>query len=78
VSLFIENLRKRREFGGFFRRLYCLSTIFKKANDKIKKIADRETWEILAVTEYPGATLLVSALIFFFDLVLKISSNSYF
>jgi exocyst complex component 2 len=40
-------------------RLYCLSTIFKKANDKIKKIADRETWEIL-VTDFPGATLLVS------------------
>ncbi|XP_063699277.1 exocyst complex component 2 [Culicoides brevitarsis] len=42
-------------------RLYSLSTIFKKTNEKVKKLVEREMWEI-KVMEFPGATLLPSKL----------------
>lgn len=42
-------------------RLYSLSTIFKKTNEKVKKLLEKETWEI-KVAEFPGATLLPSKL----------------
>ncbi|XP_058058990.1 exocyst complex component 2 [Anopheles bellator] len=38
-------------------RLYCLSTILRKANERVKKLHERETWE-LTVTEFAGATSL--------------------
>lgn len=38
-------------------RLYSLSTIFKKTNEKVKKLLEKEMWEI-KVAEFPGATLL--------------------
>lgn len=42
-------------------RLFCLVTILKKAFDKVKKLHERETWE-LTVVEFPGATDLPSKL----------------
>ncbi|XP_058453290.1 exocyst complex component 2 [Malaya genurostris] len=42
-------------------RLYCLSTILKKANEKAKKLHEKETWE-LTVSEFAGATGLPSKL----------------
>lgn len=39
-------------------RLYYLSTILKKANEKVKKLHEKETWEF-TVEEFPGATGLV-------------------
>lgn len=46
---------------SFFFSLYCLSTILKKANEKVKKLHEKETWEVL-VSDFPGATLLPSKL----------------
>lgn len=48
VSKFIDELR-----------LYCLSTILKKANEKVKKLHEKETWEFV-VPDFAGATALVS------------------
>ncbi|KAL7741108.1 hypothetical protein ACLKA6_018141 [Drosophila palustris] len=42
-------------------RLFCFSIIFKRATDRCKKLATQETWE-MGVEEYPGATVLPSAL----------------
>jgi exocyst complex component 2 len=42
-------------------RLYCLTTILKKATDKVKKLYEKENWK-LTVTEFPGATSLPSKL----------------
>lgn len=42
-------------------RLYCLTTILKKAIDKVKNLNEKETWE-LAVAEFPGATTLPAKL----------------
>ena len=42
-------------------RLFCLTTILKKAYDKVKKLHERESWE-LTVVEFPGATSLPSQL----------------
>lgn len=42
-------------------RLFCLTTILKKAFDKVKKLHERETWD-LTVVEFPGATSLPSKL----------------
>jgi exocyst complex component 2 len=42
-------------------RLFCLTTILKKAIDKVKKLGEKETWELI-VTEFPGATSLPSKL----------------
>lgn len=38
-------------------RLFCLSTIFMKANDKVKRLDDKETW-ILSGSDFAGATHL--------------------
>lgn len=40
-------------------RLFCLSTIFKKSVDKIKRLGEKENWE-MGVLDFPGATFLVS------------------
>ncbi|KXJ82784.1 hypothetical protein RP20_CCG011217 [Aedes albopictus] len=50
VSKFIDELR-----------LYCLSTILKKANEKVKKLHEKELWEF-AVPDFAGATALPSKL----------------
>ncbi|EAT38146.1 AAEL009926-PA [Aedes aegypti] len=50
VSKFIDELR-----------LYCLSTILKKANEKVKKLHEKETWEFV-VPDFAGATALPSKL----------------
>lgn len=42
-------------------RLFCLTTILKKAFERVKKLHERETWE-LTVLEFPGATSLPSKL----------------
>lgn len=42
-------------------RLFCLTTILKKAIDKVKKLHEMETWE-LTVLEFPGATSLPAKL----------------
>ncbi|XP_053690882.1 exocyst complex component 2 [Sabethes cyaneus] len=42
-------------------RMYCLSTILKKANEKVKKLHEKETWEF-TVPEFAGATSLPSKL----------------
>ncbi|XP_055523309.1 exocyst complex component 2 [Wyeomyia smithii] len=42
-------------------RLYCLSTILKKANEKVKKLHEKETWEF-TVPDFAGATALPSKL----------------
>lgn len=42
-------------------RLFCLTTILKKAIDKVKKLHEKENWE-LTVVEFPGATTLPSKL----------------
>ncbi|CRL05667.1 CLUMA_CG018700, isoform A [Clunio marinus] len=42
-------------------RLFCLTTILKRAIDKVKKLHEKETWE-LTVPEFPGATALPSKL----------------
>ena len=42
-------------------RLFCLTTILKKAIEKVKKLHEKETWE-LTVIEFPGATSLPSKL----------------
>lgn len=42
-------------------RLYCLTTILKKAIDKVKKLHEKESWD-LTVLEFPGATSLPSKL----------------
>lgn len=42
-------------------RLFCLTTILKKAIEKVKKLHDKETWD-LTVPEFPGATSLPSKL----------------
>ncbi|EDS31273.1 exocyst complex component 2 [Culex quinquefasciatus] len=42
-------------------RLYCLSTILKKANEKVKKLHEKETWEF-PVADFAGATGLPSKL----------------
>lgn len=47
--------------NNFNFSLYCLTTILKKANEKVKKLHERETWEVL-VSDFPGATLLPSKL----------------
>lgn len=39
-------------------RLFCLSTIFKKAIDKVKRLDEKETWNLGAVDDFPGATNL--------------------
>lgn len=36
-------------------RLYCLTTIFKKAHEKVKHLEATETW-VMCVPEFPGAT----------------------
>lgn len=50
VSKFIDELR-----------LYCLSTILKKANEKVKKLHEKELWEF-TVPDFAGATALPSKL----------------
>ncbi|XP_055588064.1 exocyst complex component 2 [Uranotaenia lowii] len=42
-------------------RLYCLSTVLKKANEKVKKLHEKETWEF-TVADFAGATALPSKL----------------
>ncbi|KAG5674156.1 hypothetical protein PVAND_004140 [Polypedilum vanderplanki] len=42
-------------------RLFCLTTILKKAIDKVKKLHEKESWE-LSVIEFPGATSLPAKL----------------
>lgn len=42
-------------------RLYCLTSILKKSIEKVKKLHDKETWN-LTVLEFPGATSLPSKL----------------
>lgn len=42
-------------------RLFCLTTILKKAIDKVKKLHEKESWD-LTVLEFPGATSLPSKL----------------
>lgn len=42
-------------------RLFCLTTILKKAIEKVKKLGEKETWN-LTVLEFPGATSLPSKL----------------
>jgi exocyst complex component 2 len=42
-------------------RLYCLTTILKKAIEKVKNLHEKETWE-LTVSEFPGSTSLPSKL----------------
>ena len=42
-------------------RLFCLTTILKKAIDRVKKLHEKETWD-LTVLEFPGATSLPSRL----------------
>lgn len=42
-------------------RLFCLTTILKKSIDKVKKLVDKEDWE-MNVGEFPGATSLPSKL----------------
>ena len=42
-------------------RLFCLTTILKKSFDKVRKLHDKETWN-LTVLEFPGATSLPSKL----------------
>lgn len=42
-------------------RLFCLTTILKKSIDKVKRLHDKETWN-LTVLEFPGATSLPSKL----------------
>lgn len=42
-------------------RLFCLTTILKKAIDKVKKLHEIENWE-LTVLEFPGATSLPAKL----------------
>lgn len=39
-------------------RLFCLSTIFKKAIDKVKRLDEKETWSLGSVPDFPGATNL--------------------
>lgn len=39
-------------------RLFCLSTIFKKAIDKVKALDEKETWSLGSVPDFPGATNL--------------------
>lgn len=39
-------------------RLFCLSTIFKKAIDKVKRLDEKETWNLGSVPDFPGATNL--------------------
>lgn len=43
-------------------RLFCLSTIFKKAIDKVKKLDEKETWSLGSVSDFPGATNLPNLL----------------
>lgn len=43
-------------------RLFCLSTIFKKAIDKVKKLDEKETWSLGSVPDFPGATNLPNLL----------------
>lgn len=38
-------------------RLFCLTTIFKKTIDKVKKLEEKETWNI-SIPDFPGATSL--------------------
>uniref|UniRef100_A0AAG5CUS3 Exocyst complex component 2 n=1 Tax=Anopheles atroparvus TaxID=41427 RepID=A0AAG5CUS3_ANOAO len=42
-------------------RLYCMSTILKKANERVKKLHEKEMWE-LTVAEFAGATSLPAKL----------------
>lgn len=42
-------------------RLFCLSTVFKKTVDKVKKIDEKETWK-MGVPDFAGATMLPSIL----------------
>lgn len=42
-------------------RLFCLTTILKKAIEKVKKLHEKESWD-LTVLEFPGATSLPSKL----------------
>lgn len=42
-------------------RLFCLSTIFKKTTEKVKKLHEKETWK-MDVPDFAGATLLPSYL----------------
>uniref|UniRef100_A0A1Y9H2W3 Exocyst complex component 2 n=1 Tax=Anopheles dirus TaxID=7168 RepID=A0A1Y9H2W3_9DIPT len=42
-------------------RLYCMSTILKKANERVRKLHEKEQWE-LSVTEFAGATSLPAKL----------------
>lgn len=39
-------------------RLFCLSTIFKKAIDKVKTLDEKEAWSLGCVPDFPGATNL--------------------
>lgn len=39
-------------------RLFCLSTIFKKAIEKVKRLDEKETWNLGTVADFPGATNL--------------------
>lgn len=43
-------------------RLFCLSTIFKKAIDKVKRLDEKETWSLGSVPDFPGATNLPNLL----------------
>lgn len=42
-------------------RLFCFSIIFKRSNERVKKLGLKESW-ITGVDEFPGATLLPSML----------------
>lgn len=39
-------------------RLFCLSTIFQKVIDKVKRLDEKETWSLGSVSDFPGATNL--------------------
>lgn len=39
-------------------RLFCLTTVFKKAIDKVKRLDEKETWNVGPVPDFPGATNL--------------------
>lgn len=42
-------------------RIFCLSSFFKRAIDKIKKLNESETW-VFSVEDFPGVTVLPSVL----------------
>lgn len=40
-------------------RIFCLSSIFKKCLEKVRRLGEKETWE-MSVPDFPGATGLVN------------------